>query len=79
MKPSAHSIQPTPPPKTIAYAKNEELILCDQHVVDRLAELDVQHFEIVSEQAGFTCCRCSRPAGVYDLPFYLTGPGDFVS
>ena len=79
MKPSTRIIQPTLSPKFIAYARSEELILCDQHAVARLVELHLPHFEIVSDQDRFGCCRCGRPAGLYDLPFYLQHDGSVAA
>ena len=78
MKPSFEiDFQPLAP-KRIEHAKNEELILCDDHVPERLDELQVAFFVVVSDQEDVTCSRCDQPAAVYDLPFYLTDPGDFV-
>ena len=54
----------------IAYAKREELILCDKHVIERLDELHVPHFEILADPSTQRCVCFGRPDVVYDLPFF---------
>ena len=70
---------PTLPASRIAYARKAEMILCDRHVVERLNELNVPHFDILGYDHQLPCCRCSEPGYVHAMPYYLTDPGDFES
>ena len=60
------------PAEEIAQARADELILCDEHIAERLDELRMEHFTIRAEIAGLTCCRCHRTGAVLGiLPFYF--------
>ena len=60
------------PAEAITQAREDELILCDEHVAERLDELRIERFVVRAEIAGLTCCLCHRTGAVLDiLPFYF--------
>lgn len=60
------------PSEQIAQAREDEFILCDEHIAERLDELRMGRFGVRAEIDGLTCCRCHRTGAVLDiLPFYF--------